>query len=88
MSEQVAGSLDPYLKIGLAVSVQGKSEEEVAATVVSISPGELELELSTPPHKSLFRKGRRWVSSTGIPGRSCITGTQRLSRSPDPTIGT
>ncbi len=34
MSEQVAGSLDLYLKIGLSVSVQGKSEEEVAATVL------------------------------------------------------
>ena len=49
MSEQVAGSLDLYLKIGLAVSVQWKSEEEVAAIVVSISPGELGLKLSNPP---------------------------------------
>jgi c-di-GMP-binding flagellar brake protein YcgR len=59
MSEQVAGSLDLYLKIGLAVSVQGKSEEEAAATVVSISPGELELELSTPPSQLTFQKGEK-----------------------------
>jgi hypothetical protein len=59
MSEQVAGSLDLYLKIGLAVSVQGKSEEEVAATVVSISPGGLELELSTPPSEPLFQEGEK-----------------------------
>ncbi len=59
MSEQVAGSLDLYLKIGLAVSVQGKSEEEVAATVVSISLGELELELSTPPSQVPFQEGEK-----------------------------
>ncbi len=57
MNEQVAGSLDLYLKIGLAVSVQGKSEEEVAATVVSISPGELELELFIPPSQLPFQEG-------------------------------
>ena len=59
MSEQVAGSLDLYLKIGLAVSVQGISEEEVAATVVSISPGELELEFSTPPSQVPFQEGEK-----------------------------
>jgi len=59
MSEQVAGILDLYLKIGLAVSVQGKSEEEVAATVVSISPGELELELSTPPSQLPCQEGEK-----------------------------
>lgn len=59
MSEQVAGSLDLYLKIGLAVSVQGKSEEEVAATVVSISPGGLELQLSTPPSEPPFQEGEK-----------------------------
>jgi len=59
MSEQVAGGLDLYLKIGLSVSVQGKSEEEVAATVVSISPGELELELSTPPSQLPVQEGEK-----------------------------
>ena len=57
MSEQVAGSLDLYLKIGLAVSVQWKSEEEVAAIVVSISPGELGLELSNPPSQLHCQEG-------------------------------
>ena len=88
MSEQVAGGLDLYLKIGLAVSVQGRSEEEKAATVVSISPGKLELELSTPPSQVPFQEGEKVGSSTGMLGRSCITGMQRLSRSPDLTIGT
>ena len=59
MGEQVAGGLDLYLKIGLAVSVQGKSEEEVAATVVSISPGRLELELFTPPSEPRFQEGEK-----------------------------
>jgi hypothetical protein len=59
MSEQVAGGLDLYLKIGLAVSVQGRSEEEKAATVVSISPGKLELELSTPPSQVPFQEGEK-----------------------------
>ncbi len=59
MSEQVAGSLDLYLKIGLAVSVQGKCEEEVAATVVSISPGKLELELFTLPSQLPFQEGEK-----------------------------
>jgi len=59
MSEQVAGGLDLYLKIGLAVSVQGRSEGEKAATVVSISPGKLELELSTPPSQVPFQEGEK-----------------------------
>ncbi len=59
MSEQVAGGLDLYLKIGLAVSIQGRSEEEKAATVISILPGELELELSTPPSQVPFQEGEK-----------------------------
>ncbi len=59
MSEQVAGGLDLYLKFGLEVSVQGRSEEEKAATVVSIFPGELELELSTPPSQVHFQEGEK-----------------------------
>lgn len=59
MSEQVAGDLDLYLKIGLAVSIQGKSEEEVAAKVASIAPGELELELSNPPSQLPFQQGEK-----------------------------
>ncbi len=59
MSEQVAGSLGLYLKIGLAVSVQGTSKEEVAAIVVSISPGELELELSTSFSQVPFQEGEK-----------------------------
>ncbi len=59
MSEQGAGSLDLYLKIGMAVSVQAKSEEEVAATVVSIFPGELELALSNPPAPLPLQEGEK-----------------------------
>lgn len=59
MSKEVAESLDLYLKIGMAVSVQGKSQQELAATVVAISPGLLRLELSRPSSQTPFQAGEK-----------------------------
>ena len=56
-NEEVAEGLDLYLKIGLAVSVQGKSGQELAATVIAISPGELRLELSRPSSQPPLQEG-------------------------------
>ena len=59
MSKEVAESLDLYLKIGMAVSVQGKSQQELAATVVAISPGELRLEVSRPSSQTPLQAGEK-----------------------------
>ncbi len=59
MSKEVVEGLDLYLKIGMAVSVQGKSQQEMAATVVAISPGLLRLKLSRPSSHTPFQAGEK-----------------------------
>ena len=59
MSQEGAEGLDLYLKIGMAVSVQGESEQELAATVVAISPGLLRLKVSRPSSQTSFQEGEK-----------------------------
>jgi c-di-GMP-binding flagellar brake protein YcgR len=51
MSKNGNGNPDLYLKIGGTLTLQGKTEEELGATVAKISPGRLGLELSGPTLK-------------------------------------
>jgi c-di-GMP-binding flagellar brake protein YcgR len=51
MSKNGNGNPDLYLKIGGTLTLQGKTEEELGATVAKISPGRLGLELSEPTLK-------------------------------------
>ena len=48
MSTNDNGNSDLYLKVGLALAVQGEAEGELGATLKTISPGQLGLELSRP----------------------------------------
>ena len=59
MSKEDAEGLDLYLKIGMAVSVQGESKQELAATVVAISPGLLRLEVSRPSSETSLQEGEK-----------------------------
>lgn len=59
MSNQNAGGLDQGLKVGLAVSIQGSSQEEFAASVATSCSGELWLGLSRPCLEVPFQKGER-----------------------------
>ncbi len=59
MSHQNADGLDQGLKIGLAVSIQGSSQEEFAASVATSCSDEIWLELSRPCLESPFQKGER-----------------------------
>jgi c-di-GMP-binding flagellar brake protein YcgR len=59
MSNQNAGGLNQGLKVGLAVSIQGSSQEEFAASVATSRPDEIWLGLSRPCSKSPFQKGDR-----------------------------
>ena len=59
MNNQNADGLDQGLKIGLAVSIQGSSQEEFAASVATSCSGELWLELSRPCSQVPFQKGER-----------------------------
>ncbi len=59
MSNQNADGLDQGLKIGLAVSIQGSSQEEFAASVATSCSDELWLELSRPCLELPFQKGER-----------------------------
>jgi len=59
MSNQNAGGLDQGLKVGLAVSIQGSSQEEFAASVATSCSGELWLGLSRPCLEVPFKKGER-----------------------------
>lgn len=59
MSTQNADGLDQGLKVGLAVSIQGSSQEEFAASVATSCSGELWLELSRTCLKVPFQKGER-----------------------------
>ena len=51
MSKNGNGNPDLYLKIGGTLTLQGKTEEELGATVAKISPDRLGLELSGPTLK-------------------------------------
>ena len=59
MSSQNVQGLDQGLKIGLAVSIQGGSREEVAASVATGCSDEIWLELSRPCLELPFQKGER-----------------------------
>ncbi len=59
MSNQSADGLDQGLKIGLAVSIQGSSQEEFAASVATSCSDEIWLELSRPCLKLPFQRGER-----------------------------
>ena len=59
MNAQINGNPDLYLKIGWALALQGKSEEELGATVAKISPGQLGLELSGPTSEFPFQEGEK-----------------------------
>jgi len=59
MSNQNADGLDQSLKIGLAVSIQGSSQEEFAASVATSCSDELWLELSRPCLELPFERGER-----------------------------
>lgn len=48
MSKNGNGNSDLYLKIGLALTIQGQAEGELEATLKTISPGQLGLELARP----------------------------------------
>ncbi|MDA2938860.1 PilZ domain-containing protein [Acidobacteria bacterium AH-259-A15] len=62
MSKERTGNFDLYLKIGLAVSIGGKSTGELAATVATISPDKMSLELSRPSSQLPFQKGEQvWI---------------------------
>jgi len=57
MSTNDNGNSDLYLKIGLALAVQGEAEGELGATLKTISPGQLGLELSRPTLMLPFQAG-------------------------------
>jgi len=57
MSTNDNGKADLYLKIGLALAVQGEAEGELGATLKTISPGQLGLELSRPTLWLPFQAG-------------------------------
>ncbi len=59
MKAQINGNPDLYLKIGWTLALQGKSEEELGATVAKISPGQLGLELSGPTLEFPFQAGEQ-----------------------------
>ena len=59
MNTQINGNPDLYLKIGWTLVLQGKSEEELGATVAKISPGQLGLELSGPTSEFPFQEGEK-----------------------------
>lgn len=59
MSNQNTDGLDQGLKIGLAVSIQGSSQEEFAASVATSCSDEIWLELSRPCLELPFQKGER-----------------------------
>lgn len=62
MSERGTVNLSHYLKTGLALSIQEKSSEALAATVETISPRSLSVELSRPVSEPPFRAGDRvWI---------------------------
>ncbi len=59
MSKNGNGNPDLYLKIGGTLTLQGKTEGELGATVATISPGRLGLELSGPTLKLPFQAGEK-----------------------------
>ncbi len=59
VSEEPTGSPGQYPKTGLAISIQGESQETLAATVVEGSPNETWLELARPPSPVPFREGEQ-----------------------------
>ena len=59
MSTNDNGNSDLYLKIGLALAVQGEAEGELGATLNTISPGQLGLELSRPTLRLPFQAGEK-----------------------------
>jgi c-di-GMP-binding flagellar brake protein YcgR len=59
MSTNGSGNSDLYLKIGLALAIQGEAEGELGATLTSISPGQLGLELSRPTLRLPFQAGEK-----------------------------
>ncbi len=59
MSKNGNGRTDLYLKIGLALAIRGEAERELGATLKSISPGRLGLELSRPNPKLPFQTGEK-----------------------------
>lgn len=62
MSEKGTRKLNHYLKAGWALSIQEKSREALAATVATVSPRSLSLELSGPLSETPFQSGERvWI---------------------------
>ncbi len=62
MSEKGTRKLNHYLKAGWALSIQEKSREALAATVTTVSPRRLALELSGPRSEPPFQSGERvWI---------------------------
>ncbi len=59
MSKNGNGRTDLYLKIGLALAIRGEAERELEATLKSISPGRLGLELSRPNPSLPFQTGEK-----------------------------
>jgi len=59
MSKNGNGRTDLYLKIGLALAIRGEAERELGATLKSISPGRLGLELSRPSSQLRFQAGEK-----------------------------
>lgn len=59
MSKQDPASLDQHLQIGLAISIQGSSQEELAASVSTSCSGEIWLELSRPSPQPPFQEDER-----------------------------
>ncbi len=59
MSKNGNGNPDLYLKIGGTLTLKGKTEEELGATVARISPGRLGLELSGPTLKLPLQVGEK-----------------------------
>jgi len=59
MSTNGSGNSDLYLKIGLALAIQGEAEGELGATLKTIFPGQLGLELSRPTLRLPFQAGEK-----------------------------
>ncbi|MDA2927834.1 hypothetical protein MYX84_12250 [Acidobacteria bacterium AH-259-O06] len=83
MSKERTGNLDLYLKIGLAVSIQGKSTGELAATVAKISPDKMSLQLSRPSSQPPFQKAEQVWIKYWDEGASVYCWDAQVERSPD-----
>jgi len=59
MSQQNTADLGRYPQEGSAISIQGKSRQTLAATVVTSSPAEIWLQLARPTSQDLFQEGEK-----------------------------